>query len=43
MEHRLTTKLVCAAELSKHAANEGKVVRKMPEVTAYGIEGVAQK
>lgn len=31
------------AELSKHAANEGKVMRRMPAVTAYGVEGVSAK
>lgn len=28
-------------ELTKHAANEGKVVRKMPEIQSYGIKGAS--
>jgi len=31
------------AELKKHAANEGKELRKMPEISSYGIKSAAQE
>jgi len=31
-----------SAQLSKHAANDGKSLRKMPEIQAYGIQGVQE-
>lgn len=27
------------AELSKHAANDGKSLRRMPDIHAYGVQG----
>lgn len=40
--HSLTILFAFSAALSKHAANDGKSLRRMPEIQAYGVNGVQE-
>lgn len=35
--------LSSAAALSKHAANDGKSLRRMPDIQSYGVQGVKEQ